>query len=89
MTLPLIYTLQQVDSSKRKELIRTVEKFNTDKSKVRDLILQVHQSGGIKYAHQVMDEYVKKALRMVEEIPASPATSSMKQLIGYVIARGN
>jgi len=87
MTLPLIYTLQNVDSSKRKELIRTVEKYNKDKSKVRELIKQVHQSGGIRYAEKVMEEYVQKALALVDEIPASDATTSMKDLIGYVIDR--
>ena len=87
MTLPLIYTLQQVSTSRRKELIRIVEKYNTDKAKVRDLIKEVHSSGGIRYAEQVMEEYVEKALKMVEEMPASPATTSMKELIAYVIDR--
>src|SRR6187399_647503 len=77
MTLPLIYTLQQVSSSRRKELIRTVEKYNTDKTKVRDLIKEVHSSGGINYAQQVMEEYVQKALAMVDEMPPSAATTSM------------
>lgn len=87
MTLPLIYTLQQVPPSRKRELIRTVEKYNTDKKKVRDLILQVHQSGGIRYAEQVMEEFVQKALSIVDEIPPSPATTSMKELISYVIDR--
>jgi len=87
MTLPLIYTLQQVSTSRRKELIRTVEKYNTDKTKVRDLIKQVHSSGGIRYAETVMEEYVTRALTMVEEMSPSAATTSMKDLIGYVIDR--
>jgi octaprenyl-diphosphate synthase len=87
MTLPLIYTLQQVDSSRRRELIRTVEKYNKDKKRVQDLIQQVHQSGGIKYAQKIMEDYVQKALNMVEEIPASPATTSMKELIEFVVDR--
>ncbi len=87
MTLPLIYTLQQVSSSRRKELIRTVEKHNTNKVKVKELILEVYQSGGIAYAEQVMEQYVQKALDIVEAIPPSPATTSMKELISYVIDR--
>lgn len=87
MTLPLIYTLQQVSTSRRKELVRTVEKYNTDKTKVRDLIKEVHASGGIRYAEQVMKEYVEKALAMVDEISPSAATTSMKELIAYVIDR--
>ncbi len=87
MTLPLIYTLQQVSSSRRKELIKTVEKYNTDTKKVRELIREVHACGGIQYAEQVMEQYVQKALQVVEAIPASPATDSMRELIAYVIDR--
>jgi octaprenyl-diphosphate synthase len=87
MTLPLIYTLQHVSLSRRQELIRTVEKFNTDKAKVRDLIKEVHSSGGIRYAEQVMEDYVTQAVTMVDGMPPSAAATSMKDLIAYVIDR--
>lgn len=89
MTLPLIYTLQNVDSSTRKTLIRTVEKYNKDKKRVKELIVQVYQSGGILYAQNAMEKYVQQAIQIVDEIPPSPATQSMKDLIEYVIQRGN
>ncbi len=89
MTLPLIYAIQQVDSSTRKEIIRTVEKYNTDKKRVKALIAQVHQSGGIQYAQGCMESYVEKANSILKEIPASSAADSMKDLIDYVIERGN
>ncbi|MEO5906444.1 MAG: polyprenyl synthetase family protein [Saprospiraceae bacterium] len=89
MTLPLIYTIQHVDSSARKEIIRTVEKYNTDKKRVKALITQVHQSGGIQYAQRSMQEYVDKATSILKEIPSSSAADSMKDLIDYVIERGN
>ncbi|MBK9985030.1 MAG: polyprenyl synthetase family protein [Saprospiraceae bacterium] len=89
MTLPLIYTLQNVDSATRKKLIQTVEKFNTDKKRVKELIQQVHASGGIKYAEEVMERYIQAANMMIQEFVPGPATSSMKGLIGYVIQRGN
>ena len=89
MTLPLIYALQMSDASTRKTLIRTVEKFNKDKSRVKELIREVHDSGGIRYAQNMMETYVQQAIELIEEIPASTATQSMKDLIGYVIARGN
>ncbi len=89
MTLPLIYTLQKVDSSTRNTLIRTVEKHNKDKKRVKELILQVHQSGGIQYAQNIMETYIQRAISLVDEIPPSTATQSMKDLISYVIQRGN
>ncbi len=89
MTLPLIYTLQKADSPTKKMLIRTVEKHNKDKKRVRELIAKVHESGGIQYANDVMETYVAQALAIIEEVPPSAATESMKDLIGYVIARRN
>ncbi|MEP6647842.1 MAG: polyprenyl synthetase family protein [Saprospiraceae bacterium] len=89
MTLPLIYTLQNVDSSTRRTLIRTVEKYNTDKKRVKELIQLVHQTGGIKYAEERMAMYIREALAVFDGIPNSPATQSMKDLIAYVIERGN
>ena len=89
MTLPLIYTLQQVDAPTKNKLIRTVEKHNKDKKQVRELIAQVRTSGGLHYAQEVMESYVAKALAIIEEIPEMPATRAMKELIEYVIARKN
>ena len=89
MTLPLIYTLQRANKSTRDTLIRTVEKYNKDKKRVRELVQEVHRSGGIAYAQGVMETYIQQALSLVNEIPPSPATQSMKDLIGYVIERGN
>jgi octaprenyl-diphosphate synthase len=89
MTLPLIYTLQQVESSRRRELIRTVEKYNKDKTRVRDLIQQVHQSGGIRYAEKKMEEYVHQAIDMIQALPSSTSRDSMVALVHYVIDRPN
>lgn len=89
MTLPLIYTLQKVNGSTRNKLIRIVEKHNKDKKLVKELMSEVYQSGGIQYAQTVMESYVKEALSLVDELPSSAATQSMKELIAYVIERGN
>lgn len=89
MTLPLIYTLQNVDSSTRKNLIRTVEKYNKDKTKVRELIRTVHETGGIKYAQDVMETYVRRAIEMLEALPSTDSRNSMIRLVNYVIDRTN
>ncbi len=89
MTLPLIYTLSKVDSSTRKSLIRIVEKHNKDKKKVKELISEVYRNGGIQYAQKIMEEYIRKAIELVDTISPSAATQSMKDLIAYVINRGN
>jgi octaprenyl-diphosphate synthase len=87
MTLPLIYTLQKVDTSTKRELIRTVEKHNKDKKKVGELIRIVHQQGGIKYAEEAMNRYLVESLQLIDQMPETLYSGSMKDLIRYVIDR--
>lgn len=87
MTLPLIYTLQKVDSSTRKELIRTVEKNNTNKVKVKALIEKVRVTGGLKYAQEIMEGHIQTASQLLKTLPEGPARNSMQDLIGYVMER--
>jgi octaprenyl-diphosphate synthase len=89
MTLPLIYTLQHVEPKMKRELIHTVEKYNKDKKRVAHLISVVHQSGGIDYAQQVMQTYIDKALSLIDALPQNEASASMKELVHYVMERGN
>lgn len=87
MTLPLIYTLNNVDSATRKKIIRTVKRHNTDKQKVQEVVNLVVETGGIKYADKVMHEYKDKALAILEEFPESEAKESLKLLVNYSINR--
>jgi octaprenyl-diphosphate synthase len=87
MTLPLIYTLQNVDARKKKELIRTVEKYNKDKKRVQELIQTVYATGGIQYAQKAMETILEKARIQLDALPVSPAADSMRDLINYVIER--
>jgi len=89
MTLPLIHALQQADPSTRKAMIRTVEKHNTDKKKVGELIRQVHALGGILYAENAMAEYLRQADAQLDAMPVNPASTSMRDLIRFVLEREN
>lgn len=87
MTLPLIYTLQNVESSQKRNLIRIVEKYNKDKKKVGELIKTVYETGGISYAQKTMESILEQARQQLAELPSSPATESMRDLITYVTER--
>ena len=89
MTLPLIHALQKADPGLRKAMIRTVEKHNTDKKKVAELIRHVHALGGIQYAGQAMNDYLAKADVMLDALPAGTARDSMRDLIRFVLEREN
>lgn len=87
MTLPLIYTLQNVDQETRRKIIYIVKNQNTNKEKVNEVINYVKQSGGIEYAAKVMKEYQADAIAMLDKYPPSPAKEAMIELVNYVIER--
>lgn len=87
MTLPLIYTLQNVDKDLKRKIIYIVKNKNTDKQKVNEVIAYVKQYGGIEYATQKMVEYQKSALDMLDKYPDTPAKEALIQLVNYVIDR--
>ena len=55
LTLPLIYTLNEVDKKKRKWLINSIKKYNKDKSRVKEIISLVKDTGGLDYAIEKMN----------------------------------
>lgn len=87
LTLPLIYTLNNISSSQRKRLMNTVKKHNTDKKRVAELMDIVQETGGIEYATKVMHEKRDTALSILDQWPNNEAASSMRQLIDYVTTR--
>jgi octaprenyl-diphosphate synthase len=87
MTLPLIYALNQTDSSTRKEMINIVKNHNKDKKRVRELIEFVYASGGIDYARERMLEYREQALQMLHAYPQSPSRDSLEELVMYTTER--
>jgi len=87
MTLPLIYTLSQVDKKRKSWIIKTVKHHNTDKKRVRELIDLVISTGGLDYATTIMHEYRDKALQTLSTMPENDARQSLEKLIEYTIER--
>lgn len=87
MTLPLIYTLNQVSKSDKRKMINIVKHYNTDHKKVNWLIELVVQSGGIQYATEKMLEFMNSAIDLLHEFPDNEARNSLEQLIEFTIER--
>lgn len=87
MTLPLIYTLQNVDNKTKREIIYIVKNHNTDREKVNRVIDIVRSSGGIEYATKKMKEYQTEALSMLAPYEDSIARQALTELVNYVIDR--
>ena len=89
MTLPLIYTLNKVDSSTKRKIINIVKNENQNTEKVRWVIDVVRQNGGMDYAAQKMNEYRDEAMKLLYEFPESESRKSVEQLIEFTIQRKN
>lgn len=87
MTLPLIYTLNQTNKSTRKTIINIVKNENTKAEKVRWVIEQVKQAGGLDYARNKMLEYRDEALSLLQIYPEGAVKTAITNMIHFTIER--
>ena len=88
ITLPLIYSLNQVskdEASKIKKMIKNGKK----KESVNEIIAFVRQHNGIDYALQTASEYSKKAKEVLQTFPHSQSKLAMEALVDFIIDRKN
>lgn len=87
MTLPLIYALNNASKVDKKKLIHTVKKHNKDKKRVQWLVDHVIESGGIRYANEVMMQYREEAIGLLLTMPENEARHSLEKLIIFTTDR--
>jgi octaprenyl-diphosphate synthase len=87
MTLPLIFTLAKLPLLQKRQMILKIKYQNNNKNEVKKIIKQVNESGGIEYAQQKMNEYIAKALEMLDGFEDSAAKKSLIGLINYTVER--
>lgn len=87
LTLPLIYTLNNVTTSEKRELIYIIKNENKDPQKVKFVINAVTKAGGIKYAAKKMNAYRDEALGILYEFPDNPVRKALEDLVRYTTDR--
>lgn len=87
LTLPLIYTLNNVDKKTKKELIYIIKNENTKRSKIDYLINVVTKTGGIDYTIAKMNEYKLEALQILSTFPESEIRKGFEDLVNFVTDR--
>jgi len=87
LTLPLIYTLNNVDKSTRKRMIYILKNENTNKEKIKFVISVVKDKGGIQYACKKMVTFRDEALSILNEFPQSDVRDTLEQLVRYTTDR--
>lgn len=87
LTLPLIYTLNTVDATKRRKLIYIIKNENKDPEKLKFVIDAVIEAGGIKYADKKMNIFRDEALSVLYEFPESNVRKALEELVRYTTDR--
>jgi octaprenyl-diphosphate synthase len=87
LTLPLIYTLNNVTPSLKRKMIYIIKNENEKKDSVQFLINEVQKAGGIDYATQKMFAYRDEALALLHQFPESEVRQSLEELVRYTTDR--
>jgi len=87
LTLPLIYTLNKVDKSTRRELIYIIKNQNKDHERVQHVIKKVTEAGGIEYAIGRMNAYRDEALAILHEFEDNDVRKGLEELVRYTTDR--
>jgi len=88
ITLPLIYSLNQVPANKAAD-IRKIIKNGKDKPKVDVVINFVRENKGIEYAISQSRSYSNAAKTALSKLPDSQSRLALEALIDFVVDRKN
>jgi octaprenyl-diphosphate synthase len=87
LTLPLIYTLNTVNKSLRRELIYIIKNQNRDPEKIKYVIGHVVAAGGIRYATEKMNQYRDDALQILYEFEDNEVRAALEELVRFTTDR--
>ena len=87
LTLPLIYTLNQATKAKKRELIYLLKNEHKNPAKVKYIIREVQEAGGISYATESMFRYRDEALEILYRFPENEVRKALEELVRYTTDR--
>ncbi len=87
LTLPLIYTLNNIKAARKRELIYLIKNENKNPEKVKQIIDAVVSAGGIEYAKEKMNGYRDEALGILHEFPDNNVRNALEELVRYTTDR--
>jgi octaprenyl-diphosphate synthase len=87
LTLPLIYTLNNIDQATKRKIIYIIKNENKKKDKVRFVIDKVVACGGMEYARNKMNQYRQDALNILYQLPETPYRNGLENLVNFVTDR--
>ncbi|QEC50929.1 octaprenyl-diphosphate synthase [Anseongella ginsenosidimutans] len=87
ITLPLIYSLNKAGRSERKHIIHLVKNHAEESEKVQEVIDFVRESGGLRYAAEIMGRFQEEAFEILRQFPVSESRDSLEELVRFTTER--
>ncbi len=87
ITLPLIYALNNCNSSDRRRFINIIKNKNEDLLKVKEVVSFIHESGGMKYATEKMNLYRDEAIAILNSFTKTASLNSLIDLVYFTTDR--
>lgn len=87
LTLPLIYMLDRLDAKDRANMLREIRRYHDDGSRMKSIIQNVREFGGMDYTRDKMIAYKNEALQHLSSFADHRHYSAVCDLIEFVIER--
>lgn len=87
LTLPALHVLNTTASDEIKAIAFRVKEGNATSDEIARFIDYIKAHGGIEYAEQTMNDYKQKAFDLLDSLPASEITVSLRAYLDYVVDR--
>jgi octaprenyl-diphosphate synthase len=87
ITLPLLYVLNHSEPAEKRKILHLISGKNNHPAKIRELVKQVSEKGGIDYAIRRMNEFKDQAVSELMKFPESEARESFIGLLHYITTR--
>ncbi|MDQ2720782.1 MAG: polyprenyl synthetase family protein [Bacteroidota bacterium] len=87
LTLPLIYTLNNIGAAEKRKIIYIIKNENKNPDKIKYVLQKVVETKGIEYATKKMINYRDEALDILFEFPETDVRKGLEELVRYTTDR--
>jgi len=87
ITLPLIHALEKSTVSRKRHVLGIVGNTKKSRSDIAEVVSFVSELGGMEYAAVKMNQYLDKALAILDTYPDSEVKDSLKEFAYYTVSR--
>jgi octaprenyl-diphosphate synthase len=87
ITLPLIHALEESTLTQKRHILRIVGNKKKSRSDIAEVVRFVSEHGGMEYAALKMNQYLDKALSILDTYPESDVKNSLKEFAYYTVSR--